>query len=122
MSEQSTPDITESHNSGLEPSRHDDLVEHLDALAADLGVLTSDAAITVLTSVTCAPITRTIRGSRSEVELGVEHGLPEACVISCDNTITIPLEDLDEQPVGHLDEIARARLDEAQRYSLDIVY
>lgn len=85
-------------------------------------VLTRDAAISVLTSVTCAPITRTIRGIRSEVELGVEHGLPEACVVSCDNVITIPLGALDEHPVGRLDEATRARLDEALRYALDIAY
>jgi len=85
-------------------------------------VLTRDAAIDALTSVTCAPITRTIRGFRSEVLLGPEHSLPEAAVISCDNVITIPIVDLDGQPVGHLDEITRARLDEALRYSLDIVY
>lgn len=85
-------------------------------------VLTRDAAIEVLTAVTCAPITRTIRGIRSEVELGREHGLPEPCVISCDNVITIPLDDLDDQPVGHLDETTRTRLDQALRYALDIVY
>lgn len=85
-------------------------------------VLTRDAAIGVLTSVTCAPITRTIRDIPSEVQVGPEHGLPEPCVISCDNVITIPQGELDEEPVGHLDEIARARLDAALRYSLDIVY
>jgi len=85
-------------------------------------VLTRDAAIAVLTSVSCAPITRTIRRIRSEVTLGEEHGLPEACVISCDNVITVPVEALDDEPVGHLDEFTRARLDEALRYSLDIVY
>ena len=85
-------------------------------------VLTRDAAIEVLSSVTCAPITRMARGIRSEVELGPEHGLPEACVVNCDNVITIPVDDLDDEPVGHLDEITRARLDQALRYSLDIVY
>ncbi|NLA35032.1 MAG: type II toxin-antitoxin system PemK/MazF family toxin [Actinobacteria bacterium] len=85
-------------------------------------VLTRDAAIEVLTAITCAPITRTIRGIRSEVELGPEHGLPEVCVISCDNVITVPLVDLDEEPVGLLDEMTRARLDQALRYALDIVY
>ena len=59
---------------------------------------------------------------RSEVELGVEHGLPEACVISCENVITVPLDDLDPEPVGHLDEITRARLDQALRYALDVMY
>ena len=56
------------------------------------------------------------------MELGVEHGLPEACVISCDNVITIPLVALDDQPIGHLDEVTRADLDTALRYSLDIMY
>ncbi|HET8930082.1 MAG TPA: type II toxin-antitoxin system PemK/MazF family toxin [Acidimicrobiales bacterium] len=85
-------------------------------------VLTRDAAIEVLTSVTCAPITRTMRGIRSEVEIGVAEGLPEPCVISCDNVITIPLENLDDRPVGHLDGIGRTRLDASLRYSLDILY
>lgn len=85
-------------------------------------VLARDAAVSVLTAVTCAPITRTIRGVRSEVELGVEHGLPEACVISCDNIITIPIECFDNDPMGRLDEVTRARLDQALRYALDIVY
>ena len=76
----------------------------------------------MFTSVTCAPITRTIRGIRSEVELGPEHGLPEACVISCDNVITVPIDAFDDEPVGHLAEVTRARLDEALRYALDIVY
>ena len=85
-------------------------------------VLTRAAAIEVLTAVTCAPITRTVRGIRSEVELGPEHGLPEPCVISCDNIITVPLDALDDEAVGHLDELTRARLDQALRYALDIVY
>lgn len=85
-------------------------------------VLTRDAAITVLTSVTCAPITRTVRRIRSEVELGPQHGLPEVCVINCDNVMTIPLGVLDAEPVGVLDEVARAHLDRALRYALDIVY
>jgi mRNA interferase MazF len=107
------------------------VVARNDVVWADLGppagrrpvcVLTRDAAIPVLTAVTCAPITRTIRGIRSEVELGPQHGLPERCVITCDNVITIPLADLDPDPVGHLDEITRAQLDDALRYALDIVY
>ena len=107
------------------------MVARNDIFWADLGppagrrpvcVLTRDAAIEVLTAVTCAPITRTIRGIRSEAELGPEHGLPEVCVISCDNVITIPIDNLDDEPVGHLDEITRARVDQALRYALDIVY
>lgn len=85
-------------------------------------VLTRDAAIAVLTAVTCAPITRTIRGIRSEVEIGPDEGLPGACVISCDNVITVPTADLDPAPVGRLDESKRAQLDQALRYALDIIY
>jgi mRNA interferase MazF len=48
--------------------------------------------------------------------------MPEPCVISCDNLITLPVAALDDEPIGHLDEVSRARLDRALRYSLDIVY
>jgi len=107
------------------------VVARNDIVWADLGppagrrpvcVLTRDAAIPVLNTVTCAPITRTIRGIPSEVEVGIEHGLPEAAVITCDNVITIATSDLDPEPVGHLDLGARARLDRALRYSLDIIF
>lgn len=64
-------------------------------------VLTRDAAIAVLNVLTYAPITRTIRGIHSEVEVGPAEGLPEARVITCDNLITIPMASLDDKPVGH---------------------
>ena len=44
------------------------------------------------------------------------------CVIYCDNVITTAHRAFDDEPVGHLDEITRARLDMALRYGLDIVY
>ena len=102
-----------------------------DIVWADLGppagrrpvcVLTRDAAIAVLNAITCAPITRTIRGIRSEVEIGLAEGLPDQSVISCDNLISIPTTLLDPEPVGHLDLDSRARLDQALRYALDIQY
>ena len=107
------------------------MVARNDIIWADLGepagrrpvcVLSRDAAISVLTAVTCAPITRTIRGIRTEVELGPAEGLPEVCVINCDNVLTVPLEDLDDRPVGRLDEAKRSQLDRALRFALDIVY
>ncbi len=85
-------------------------------------VLTRDAAIEVLTALTCAPITRTIRGIRSEVQVGPAEGLPEQSVITCDNLITVPTALLDKAPVGHLDFNARVRLDQSLRYALDIEY
>lgn len=107
------------------------MVARGDIVWADLGppagrrpvcVLTRDAAISVLTAITCAPITRTIRGIRSELEVGAPAGLPAPSVISCDNVITIPLASIDDRPVGHLDLQARADLDRALRYALDIAY
>ncbi len=85
-------------------------------------VLTRDAAIAVLRTVTCAPITRTIRGIRSEVLVGPDQGLPEAGVINCDNVLTIPQYDIEHDPVGHLDVLKRIELDRALRYALDIQY
>jgi mRNA interferase MazF len=85
-------------------------------------ILTRDAAIGVLQAITCAPITRTIRSIASEVELSVAHGLPEACVVACDNILTIPKAVLDARPVGRLAEVTRAQLDRALRYALDIRY
>ncbi len=85
-------------------------------------VLTRDAAISVLRSITCAPITRTRRGIRSEVRVGVDQGLLEESVVNCDNVLTILQSSLDPRPVGRLDEIKRAELDRALRYALDIRY
>jgi len=102
-----------------------------DILWADLGVpagrrpvcvLTRDAAIEVLSAVTCAPITRTIRGIRSEVGVGADEGLPDVSVITCDNLVTLPKAMLAEEPVGRLDLERRAELDRALRYALDIQY
>ena len=85
-------------------------------------VLTRDAAIQVLSAVTCAPITRTVRGIRSEVEVGPDEGLPEVSAISCDNIVTLPVSLLDDSRVGHLSVGKRAELDHALRYALDIQY
>ena len=85
-------------------------------------VLTRDAAITVLTAVTTAPLTRTIRGLASEVEVGPEQGLAEACVVNCDNLLTVPKGCLDPAPVGRVDGRLRVELDAAVRYALDIRY
>ena len=107
------------------------MVARGDVYWADLGppagrrpvcVLTRDAAIEVLTALTCAPITRTIRGIQSEVEVGPSEGLPEPSVISCDSLITVPAAVLEATPVGRLDLDARVRLDRALRYALDIQY
>src|SRR5439155_10401281 len=89
------------------PNHDARVVARNDLYWADLGppagrrpvcVLTRDAAIGVLQTVTCAPITRTVRGIRSEVEVGREEGLPETSAIVCDNVVTIPQSVLDPAP------------------------
>ena len=107
------------------------MVERGDIIWADLGppagrrpvcILTRNAAIAVLSAITCAPITRTIRGICSETEIGPAQGLPDQSVISCDSLLTIPITLLDPEPVGHLDLDTRVRLDQSLRYALDIQY
>lgn len=107
------------------------MVARGDIFWADLGppagrrpvcVLTRDPAIEVLAGVVCAPITRTIRGIRSEVEVGPDEGLPQTSVINCDNVLTVPQGSLDPEPVGRLDLAKRVGLDRALRYALDIQY
>lgn len=83
-------------------------------------VLTRDAAIPVLSAVVVAPITRTIRDIASEVSLGPDEGLPEECVASCDNVLTIPKDLCDEEPVGELPAARVPELDAALRFALGI--
>ena len=85
-------------------------------------ILTRDTATRLLTAVTCAQVTRTVRGIRSEVQVGTAEGLPEPCVINCDNILSVPIGALDAQPVGRLDTYKRVHVDQALRYALDIVY
>lgn len=53
-------------------------------------IATRDVAIPVLSNVTVALVTRTVRGIRTEVALGSREGLNADCVVSCDNLVTIP--------------------------------
>ncbi len=85
-------------------------------------ILTRDAAIPVLSTVVVAPLTRTVRGIRSEVPLGPGEGLPDECVANCDNLLTVPKAVLGLEPVGHLKPAHAVRLDDALRFSLDIRY
>ncbi len=64
-------------------------------------VLTRELVRPYLTRVTVAPITSTIRGLSTEVPVGPANGLDHACVISCDNIVTVPATALGPQ-VGFL--------------------
>ena len=52
-------------------------------------VVTRSEAVPVLDAIMVAPITRTIRGIRTEVSLDAGDGLPQACVAAFDNLILV---------------------------------
>ncbi|WP_274381664.1 type II toxin-antitoxin system PemK/MazF family toxin [Segeticoccus rhizosphaerae] len=52
-------------------------------------ILTRRSKLHLLTWVTVAPITTTIRGITSEVAVGPRNGLDHDSVISCDNITTV---------------------------------
>ncbi|HSH58203.1 MAG TPA: type II toxin-antitoxin system PemK/MazF family toxin [Acidimicrobiales bacterium] len=53
-------------------------------------LVTRNEAMPVLRTVLVAPVTRTIRGIVTEVELGPDEGLSVACAASLDNLLTFP--------------------------------
>jgi mRNA interferase MazF len=83
-------------------------------------IVTRSAALAVRSSVTVAPITRTIRGIASELPLGRAHGLRAASVANCDSLMTIPKDLLGRRALGSLGPDDRVRLDRALRYALEI--
>lgn len=83
-------------------------------------VLTRTPAIAVRTAVTVAPITRAIRGIRSEFPLDRRHGLRATSVANCDAVQTIPKELLGPRRIGALAPADLAGLDRALTYALGI--
>lgn len=61
---------------------------HLDKRRTAL-ILTRQSKLHLLTWLTVAPITSTIRGITSEVPVGPRNGLDHDSVVSCDNITTV---------------------------------
>lgn len=57
-------------------------------------VLTRERARAAMNKVTVAPITSTVKGLSSEVEVGPANGLDHDCVVSLDNVLTVPADRL----------------------------
>lgn len=53
-------------------------------------IVTRDRAIPLLSNVTLAAVTGSIRGLPTEVPVGVAQGLRRESVVNCDNLITLP--------------------------------
>jgi mRNA interferase MazF len=83
-------------------------------------LVTRTPAIAVRTAVTVAPITRTVRGIKSEVPLDRAHGLHARSVANCDSLQTIPQDALRRRPVGRLTDEELPALDRALRFALGI--
>lgn len=64
-------------------------------------VLTRELVRPHVARVTVAPVTTTIRGLSTEVPMGPANGLDHACVVSCDNIVTVPKSALGRQ-IGYL--------------------
>lgn len=60
-------------------------------------ILTRTGAIEQFANVTIAPLTRTIRQVRSEVNLSTKDGVPTDCAITLENIITIRKAALDRK-------------------------
>lgn len=63
--------------------------EHPNAGRRPFVVLTRDEALPLLNQVLAAPVTRTVRGIPTEVELDASDGMPTACVVSADNVTLV---------------------------------
>jgi mRNA interferase MazF len=81
-------------------------------------VCTRSEAIPVLRAIVVAPVTRTVRRIPTELSLGTQEGLPDACVASFDNLQTIPRSALTSK-LGSLDPLRHLELCEAMRAMSD---
>jgi mRNA interferase MazF len=60
-------------------------------------VLTRESAISVLNSVTIAPITSTIRSIPTELLLTEQDGVPHSCAANFDNLQTVPKSNIGDR-------------------------
>ena len=82
-------------------------------------LLSRNAAYSVRSSVTVAPITRMVHEIPVEVRLGPEDGLPKDCVASLDNILTVSKKRLDRSLTTLSPERMRA-IEQAIKFALDL--
>jgi mRNA interferase MazF len=82
-------------------------------------LLSRNAAYSVRSSVTVAPISRTVREIPVEVRLGPEDGLPKDCAANLDNIFTILKERLDRSLTTLSPDKMRS-IDQAIKFALDL--
>ena len=82
-------------------------------------LLSRDAAYSVRTAVTVAPVTRTVRRIPVEVPLDRRDGLPSRCIVNLDDVTTIP-KSLIKNRIAVLSAEKMRLVDEAIRFALDL--
>lgn len=82
-------------------------------------ILTRELVRPHLARVTIAPITGTIRGLSTEVVVGIENGLQQTSVVSCDNITTIPADTIGRH-IGYLLPQQELALSQAIRAAFDL--
>lgn len=82
-------------------------------------VLTRELVRPHMARVTVAPITTTVRGLSTEIAVGPANGLDKACVVSCDNIVTVPKSALGRQ-IGYLLPAQETALTEAIHAAFDL--
>lgn len=82
-------------------------------------VLTREVVRPHMNTVTVAPITTTIRGLSTEVNVGPANGLEERCVVACDHVTTIPATALRAQ-IGQLFDDQEVELSNAIHAAFDL--
>jgi mRNA interferase MazF len=65
-------------------------VDHPDTGRRPHLIMTRQAVIPMLRSITAAPVTTRVRGIPSEVPLDVDDGMPKACALSFDSMAVMP--------------------------------
>lgn len=80
-------------------------------------VLTRESALTYLGTVTVAPITSTIRGVPSEVQLNEEDGMKAPCAVNLHNPVTVSQDRLGKR-VAQLSALRMHEICAALRFSL----
>lgn len=81
-------------------------------------MLTRDSAIPYLSTVTVAPVTSTIRGVPSEIQLDEEDGMKRPCAVNLHNVVTVSQQRLGKQ-VARLGARRMSEICSALRFSLD---
>lgn len=83
-------------------------------------VLTREAMVGRMSTVTVAPVTSTVHGIATEVPVGLRNGLPQPSAVKCDQIMSIPVGQL-HAPCGLLLDAQELALHEAIQAAFDLV-